>query len=81
MAARDEADGPTVVLTAPIARKRKEMDSSTQILFFFSFSPGSQPGTAHLYQPMKKFSHRHATRLSSMVILNLIKQMLQINQH
>lgn len=81
MTTRDEADGPTVVLTAPIARKQKEMDSSAQILFFFSFSPGSQPGPAHLYQPTKKFSHRHATTLSSTVILNLIKQMLQINQH
>lgn len=35
MTARDEADGPTVVLTSPIARKQKEMDSSAQILFSF----------------------------------------------
>lgn len=47
MAAGDEADGPTVILTAPIARKWREMDSSTQITFF-SLSPGSQPGPAHL---------------------------------
>lgn len=41
MAARDEADGPTALPTAPVARKQREMDSGTQITFFFSLSPES----------------------------------------